>query len=160
MSDKPPGFERAIKVFAGFNKYDARNVGKLPFEIPAEVYLGGPCSWVTYRSDKWNDGTHDYIHKIDSYPRVKCGLVSIRGSRRIKVPKKIQGTQTLTQLGLKCLGFAYIDDAGEEAEMATPNCLWFWSAKGKALLAVQGRRKLVAIIWGGKLDVEPRGIVG
>jgi hypothetical protein len=31
---------------------------------------------------------------------------------------------------------------------------------GKALVVVQGKRKVLALIWGGKLDVEPRGIVG
>ncbi len=160
MRGKPPGLDRALGVFEGFNKYDAKDIGTLPFSIPAEIYLGGPCVWVTYRSDKWSDGTHDYIHKIESYPRVKCGLVARRTSKRVKVPQRIQGDQTLTMIGLRALGFAYMDDAGDEIEAKTPDSQWFWSSKGRALLAVQEKRKLVAIIWGGDLDVEARGIVG
>jgi hypothetical protein len=162
LNPSGPGINRAEDIFTQFHARDPKNVGKFPFEVPSSIYHVGPCQWVTYRSDKWNDGTHDYVHEITSFPRVKCCLVKLEGlsGNRIAVPKKIQGTQTLTQIGLKSLGIGFVDDDGQEMEISTPNSAWYWSSKGKALLCVQKKRRLVAIIWGGKLDVEPRGIVG
>lgn len=162
-SDKE--IESAVNVFEGFHAYEQKRSGVLDIEIPSSVRYGGPCTWVTYRSDKWGDknsdgSTPEYIHEITSYPNVFCGLIGGGGGRRRKVPKKIQRIQVVAQLGLAALGAAFVED-GDEVEMKFPRgTRWYWSARARVLLAVQSKRKLLAMVWGGKLDVEPRGIVG
>jgi hypothetical protein len=151
----------AVGVYEGFHAYDSDEVGMLDIDIPASVLYGGPATWVTYASDKWEDRSHDYIHTITSQPRVFCGLAGAGAGRRRKVPNKIRKTTVLAQLGLRALGFAFIGPDGDELEVRCPRgTRWFWSPQGKALLAVEKKKRLLAVIWGGKLDVEPRGIVG
>jgi hypothetical protein len=157
----PPGAPQATKTFESFNDYPSKGTFKFDREIvvPERMPVAGPCKWVTYKSDKWGDGTHDYIHKITSYPRVKCALVGGDFPERT-IPAKIRSAKTLSQIGLRALGFAY-DQDGEEVEAKVPRGTeWFWSQSGRALYLIHNKRKLVAVIWGGKLNVEPRGIVG
>jgi hypothetical protein len=140
-----------------------KDVGKLPesLVVPREVYYAGPCAYVTYRSDKWNDGTHDYIHEIESYPKVALGMVHEEHPRTRKVPARISNNTTLVQLNKKALGFGYMDPAdGLRVDATVRNGEWFWHPQGKALLLIQNKRKLLAIIWGGKLEFKPVGIVG
>jgi hypothetical protein len=157
----PPGAHQARKTFEGFNDYASKGAFKFKREIvvPEMVPVPGPCRWVTYKSDKWNDGTYDYIHTISSYPKVKCGMIGEDYPKR-RVPAKVREAKTLSQIGLRALGFAFERD-GDEFEAKLPKGTeWFWSKSGRALYLIHGKSRLVAIIWGGKLDVEPRGIVG
>ena len=151
--------DRAARIFEDFHARDAKKFGELGCEVPQSMRLLGACRWVTYRSDKWNDGTHDYIHKIESFPRVRVAVPG-RGGDRVSMPAKVRETQVLTQIGLSALGFAYGDD-GDETEASLPRgAQWFWSERGRALLAIQSKKKLLAVVWGGALQIEPRGIVG
>lgn len=158
---RPPGVSQAAETFEGFNEYEAKGAYRFAKEIvvPDRIPIAGPCKWVTYKSDKWNDGTHDYIHTITSYPRVKCGLLGYDYPTKI-VPAKVRDVTTVTQIGLRALGFAFERD-GEEFEAKLPTGTeWFWSQTGRSLYLIQKKRKLVAVIWGGELNIEPRGIVG
>ena len=66
----------------------------------------------------------------------------------------------LVRLGL-CLGFGFEDDNGEhEAQATSPLPELYCSTTGRTLLVVQSKRELVALIHGGALGVEARGIVG
>lgn len=157
----PPQANAAIKTFEGFHAYDHKTVEKFKREVKVPEYMeyAGPCLWVLYRSDKWNDGTHDYIHTIESYPKVKCCYPG-SGGQKIRVPAKVRDATTVALLGLRALGFAYKQD-GEEYEAKVPaDSEWFWSPSAKALYCIGGRSRLLSVIWGGRLDVEPRGIVG
>jgi hypothetical protein len=160
--DNPPGLDAAIRSFEGFHAYDSKEVGQFPasMRIPEYVQVLGPCTYVTYRSDKWNDGSHDYVHEIESYPRVLVGLVGGRQGKRRKVPQRIGNDATLVQVRTSAIGFGYTDGAGEKIDSTVRRCTWFWHPRGKALLLVREMRQLVAIIWGGKLGFEDRGIVG
>ena len=162
MARNPKGLRRAVEVFEDFHDFDVRDVGQFAssVRIPPRVYKAGPCQWVTYRSDKWGKGTYDYIHDIETKPRVKVGLVSSRTHTTIKVPKRIQQTETLTFLG-RALGFGYLDADGEEVEAKLGRGYeWYWSSAGRALILIASKRRVHAIIWGGGLNVERRGIVG
>lgn len=161
MTDRlPPRANRAIKMFEGFHEYDWKKIegfGRL--QIPRTVFIAGRCKWVTYSSNKWNKGTYEYIHTIDSYPRVVVGLVHDDTGRTRAVPRSIRdNNQVLVRIG-RALGYAFVDD-GEEIETRTPRCEWFFSPSSRALFCIESKRKLLAIIWGGKLNVEDRGIVG
>jgi hypothetical protein len=160
-SVRPPGVSQATKTFESFNEYPSKGVSKFAKEIvvPERMPSPGPCRWVTYRSDKWKNGTHDYIHKISSYPRVKCVMAG-EDYPTVKVPLKVRNATTLTQIGLRALGFAFEYD-GEEYEAKVPaGTEWFWSQSARALYLIQNKRKLIALVWGGQLNVEARGIVG
>jgi hypothetical protein len=158
---RPPGVSQAVKTFEDFNEYPSKGASKFAREIiiPERMPCPGPCRWVTYRSDKWNDGTHDYIHTITSYPRVKCAMAG-ENYPTVKVPAKVRNATTLTQIGLRALGFAFEYDDDEYEAKVPAGTEWFWSQTARALYLIQNKRKLVAVIWGGKLNGEPRGIVG
>lgn len=161
----PPGFQSAVRLFQGFHQYDVSHAAQFPasVKIPNEVYYGGPVTYMTYRSDKWNDGTHDYIHKIESYPRVAVGFVKapqIEARSIRRVPARICDNWTVVETRKKAIGFGYRDNDGHEQHVELSNCIWFWHPRGRAFLLIRGRRELVAIIWGGKLAYTPRGIVG
>ncbi len=160
-STRPPGVSQATKTFEDFNEYPSKGVSKFAREIvvPERMPYPGPCRWVTYRSDKWKNGTHDYIHTIASYPRVKCVMAG-EDYPTVKVPLAVRNATTLTQIGLRALGFAFEYD-GDECEAKVPaGTEWFWSQTARALYLIANKRKLVALVWGGDLNVEPRGIVG
>jgi hypothetical protein len=119
---------------------------------------------VLYRSDKLDPETGrqprkpiDYIHEHDGGVHV----YRTDGRADTEVPRFISGAKELVLLG-QCLGFAYEDvDGGEEveAQVRTPYPDLYTIPSGRALLVIQGRRSVLAIIWGGRLGVEARGIV-
>lgn len=158
--------KRAEQLFADFHKYEASRIEAFPasFSIPDAANLAGPAVHVLYRSAKCDpityikpDAAIDYIHEHKTGVRV-YRLDSDDGVER-SVPKYIHGVTTLVKLG-KCLGFAYIDGGGDVIEATCTNCDLYAIPSGKALLVVEKKRNVLALIWGGKLDVEPRGIVG
>ena len=155
---------KAEKLFADFHKYDAKKIGEFhsSFEIPDAATLAGPALFVLYRSAKCDPLTYakpskpiDYIHE----PKPGVKVCVIEDEPDTIVPKYIHSVGTLTLLG-KCLGFAYLDEDGEEIEAKCTSCELYSIPSGKALLIVEKKKKVLALIWGGKLDVEPRGIVG
>lgn len=158
---------KAVQLYEGFHKFAPRDVGPFPdsFKIPREAVRAGRAEYVLYRSDKLNPVTHEDEGVIDYIHEHKEGVIVLVTSRDIdgplvKVPKYIRDTKTLIFLG-ECLGFGYRDGRGLiEAEARAPRPELFTLPSGKALLVIQGRRKVEAIIKGGKLGVEPRGIVG
>ncbi|MCJ7752707.1 MAG: hypothetical protein MUQ65_16740 [Armatimonadetes bacterium] len=154
---------RAIEVFEGFHDYDARKLETFSaaLVIPRLVYVVGRAVSISYRSDKWQKGTFDYIHKIVSFPKVVFAITSAEdGSRPRQLPAKARdGDQVLVRLG-KCLDAVYQDDSGEMKTTFPARTDWFFSPPARALYAITAKKKLQCVIWGGNLNVEDRGIVG
>lgn len=158
----------AEKLFEDFHKYPSTKIDEMPssFYIPEHVAFAGPALFVLYRSKKFDPLTYakpsgpiDYIHEHKA--GVKAYVVKGDGPER-KVPKQIHSAGKLTFLG-KCLGFGFVDEDGDEVEASCTGKVELCAVpyrKGHALLAIENRRKVLALIWGGKLRVEPRGIVG
>jgi hypothetical protein len=155
----------AIKKYLDFHQLDPRDIGNFPkaFKIPKEICLAGKAVSISYRSDKLNpatgadEGTIDYIHHHKD--GVKLYRTDLRKTPR-KVPKRICEAKWLVLIG-DCLEFVYADEDGEvEAKARRPYPELYTIPSGKALLVVEGKRRVSALIWGGKLDVERRGIVG
>jgi len=127
----------------------------------------GPALYVLYRSSKLDPFTYavpdkptDYIHEHKN--GVKVYVVNDSDGPERKVPQKIQNIQKMAFLG-KCLGFGYVDEDGDEVEATASGKVELCAVpyrKGHALIVLENRRKVLALIWGGKLRVEPRGIVG
>jgi hypothetical protein len=156
-----------VRKYVEFHQLEPRKVGRFPatFEIPAEVKLGGTAKQVLYRSDKLNpttgadEGVIDYFHDHKDGVRIYRTDAHFGGQAR-RVPNWIRNVKALVRLG-DCLGFTYADEDGYEvrAKGKKPYPELYCIPSGKALLVVQGKRRVLAIIWGGRLGVEARGIV-
>ena len=155
-------------MYTRFNGHEPLDIGefKSSFRIPSLVALAGPAVNVLYRSKK-NDPTTgaqtkraiDYIHDHDKGVNVYRTDAAFRGEGVRAVPKFISGARELVLLG-QCLGFAYRDgDEEVEAEPTRPYPELYTIPSGRALLVVQNKQRVLALIWGGRLGVESRGIV-
>lgn len=159
--------ERAIAIYEGFHRYSPRRIGEFhrAFTIPSRCNKQGPSVDVLYRSAKVDPETlvkpkrpQDYIHEHDSHgvhtyiPRGPGELV--------ETPDWIRKATALALLG-QCLGYKFRRDGKVvEARGQKPLPELYCTANGKALVVVQDKRDVLALVWGGKLIVEPRGIVG
>jgi hypothetical protein len=165
MSDREA--DLAIAIYEGFHRFAPRKVGEFHprFKLPSRVNKQGPSVDVLYRSDKTDPETfkkprkpQDYIHEHDSkgvYTYLPRGPGEL-----IETPDWIRDAKALSCLG-KCLGFKFKRDGKVvEAVGKDPLPELYTTANGKALIIIQGKRDVLALVWGGKLDVEPRGIVG
>ena len=159
---------KAMRRYVGFHQHDPKHVGQLAkgLRIPATAILIGDAVHVLYKSDKLNptpgvdEGWIDYIHEHDGGVKVyRCDARGRSAGVPRAVPEWLQHADDLVWLG-QCNGFAYEDDAGtHEVKGTRPFPDLFCTPSGKALLVIQSRRTLLALFWGGRLGVEPRGIV-
>jgi hypothetical protein len=155
-------------MYRGFHQKEPKKIGDFhpDLVIPAECICVGDAIHVLYQSDKLNpttgedEGVIDYIHKHDRGVKIyRCD----RGAQGelVTVPSWIRNATELEWLG-DCNGFAYksvVTGKKCEAEGTSPLPELYTTPSGKCLLVIQGKRRLLALIWGGKLGVEPRGIV-
>ena len=155
---------KAIRMFRRFHTRDWRGEGDFhpDLTIPDTAVRLGRAKNVCYRSDKLNpedgrdEGWIDYIHEHDAGVHVYCPVGRGSGGEGITtVPAWIRNVDQLTWLG-QCLSFAY---DGGEAKATAPLPELYAIPSGKALLVIQSKRRLLALIWGGQLNVERRGIV-
>lgn len=158
--------KKAVDLFETFHALEPRNIREFheDFAVPGEVYLAGRALYVLYRSRKVDPATGrqprkpiDYIHEHDA--GVRAYVPDPTGNRPRKTPKWIRDSRAFVLLG-KSLGYAY-ESNGEEVEAVgkTPYPDLYATPCGRALLIIQGRREVLAILWGGSLKIERRGIV-
>jgi hypothetical protein len=164
---------RANQLYEGFHKYGPKSRTRAPssFRIPRSVRPMGKALYVLYSSPKFNpltyedEGNNKYIHEHDS-SGVQVYLCDGRTTK--SVPSAVARAQELVCLG-KCLGLAYEDSSGDENKATFDSRKVEWYAapnptrtcpKGHALLVIEQKKRVLAMVWGGKLRVEPRGIVG
>lgn len=160
--------DKALGLYKKFWKLDPRRVGAFGsgFRIPKRAHLAGEAVHVMYRSGKCDPLTYqkperpiDYIHEHDKGVRVyRCD--SEATGPLVDVPQFITSVTELVLLGQN-LGFCYHDDTDTDIEALPrrPYPELYSIPSGKALLVVQDKIDVVALIWGGRLDVEGRGIV-
>ncbi len=162
MSEK-----KARHLYEAFHRYEPRKIGEFhpDFVIPNRAFKQGKAIDVLYRSSKVDPETLkkprkpvDYIHEHD--PGVFTYLPDGAG-KDVATPAWIRDADALVLLG-QCLGFKFDGPNGKvvSAEGREPLPELYTTENGKALFVIQGKRQLIAIIWGGGLNVEPRGIVG
>ncbi len=163
---------RAIKKYLDFHQQEPVKIGTFHPDLErrlrdARVTLVGDAVHVLYRSDKLNpttledEGWIDYIHDHDRGVHVyRADSAAAQLGPQRTLPAYVRDCSELTWLGF-CLGFEYKDHDGKnvDAKGKKPLPDLFCTSNGKALLVIQGKRSLLACIWGGKLGVEPRGIV-
>lgn len=159
--------KRAIDMYTRFNGHEPLDIGefKPSFFIPDRAVLAGPAVNVMYRSKKNDPSTGaqvkraiDYIHDHEKGVNVYRTDRSLRGPERA-VPQWISRAKELVLLG-QCLGFCYSDGEEEiEASPTQPYPELYTIPSGRALLVIQSKQRVLALIWGGRLGVEARGIV-
>lgn len=151
----------AIDKYKEFHRLDPRRLEEITgLAIPSRVRKIGAAKYVLYRSGKRDPVSLrkparpvDYIHEHDAGVMV----YETTGKADTDVPEKYRSVTALVQLG-KCLGFGLRD--GTEASGTDPLPDLCCTPDGKCLLVVQGKRKVLAMMWGGALGVFARGIDG
>jgi hypothetical protein len=165
----PVAARAAVDKYREFHQKDPKRIGEFGrgFAIPTHVLEVGDAKNVLYRSDKLDPETLEqpdrpinYIHDHD--PGV-CVYEPCDEDEddATAVPYWIGECEALVLLGT-CLGFAFQPDGGElvEARVRAPRPELYTTPCGRALLVIQSKRKVLAMMWGGSLGVEDRGIVG
>jgi len=162
--------EAALEKYLEFHRYGAKHLDTVDIKIPEFVYKGGKGIWVTYRSSKVDPSTLvrpkkpvDYIHEFNAgvtVYRTDAGA----GRERVAVPAEFRQVGALVKLGM-CLGFSYKGPEGAvEAQSSRPMpelaCCINERGESKCLYVIQGRERVLAMIWGGALGVFARGIDG
>jgi len=160
----------AVAKYREFHRFDPRQVGEFAASVkmPDQVHRLGVAKWVAYRSGKTDPETLkkpgpkglDYIHHHD--PGVDLYIPSSSGhAADTDVPGYVGKIDALTLLGA-CLEVGYENAEGNEVQVKSTSPLpeLYAIPSGKALVIVQDKKEIVAIIWGGTLAVEDRGIVG
>lgn len=156
---------KAITKYRQFHQHEPRRTGSFTssLAIPETALCIGAAKNVLYRSDKLNpetledEGWIDYIHKHDAGVKIYvCGRAPANVDGEIcRIPQWIQNQRDLVWLG-DCIGF---EATGYKAKGAGTLPELYTTPSGKALLVIQSKRTLLALIFGGRLGVEPRGIV-
>lgn len=164
----------AVDKYREFHRFDPKDIGPFEpdFSIPDEVVCVGRSLEVLYRSGKVDPETMrkprrplSYIHDHEAgvFTHLPAWLLPVPNDdvELVEVPYWIREAPALTLLG-QCLGFAYQPEDGDrvDAEGTRPLPELYCTPDGRALLVVQDKREVLALVWGGTLGVEARGIVG
>jgi hypothetical protein len=155
------GAERKYVEFHSLNP-KRRGTFRKGFCIPSQVACLGIADFVLYRSDKVDPATGTAPNKpVDYIHHHKKGVKVYEPGEGRRVPKWLRESKTLVLLG-DCLGFGLETPEGDalEARVTRPYPELYTVPNGRALLVVSQKRRVEALIWGGKLGVEARGIVG
>ena len=126
-------------------------------KIPKTLKCAGEALWVGYASTKWTGKRVNYIH--DHEGGVNCYRPD-SGEYKEEVPYAATKAKTVVRLG-ECLGFGY-DDNGKEVigKVKKPYPELYCTPDGSVLLVIENKSKIIAMMWGGNLNVTSRGIVG
>jgi hypothetical protein len=155
--------KRADDLFRAFHQNEPRWVieGK-GFKMPRRARKAGTATEVQYRSSKRDPETGRPVKKARDYYHEHGRDVHVyltEGKPDTSVPRFITEATELALLG-ECLGFFFEDGDQEiEAKVVRPYPKLYSIPSGRALLVIQDERQVLALIWGGQLGVEPRGIV-
>lgn len=170
VTRNPAAPRAAIDKYREFHRKDPMRVAPFAasFALPEWVVCVGDARNVLYRSDKVDPETLrqperpiNYIHDHD--PGVAVYEPCAEGDEHAeRVPGWIADVDALVLLGTN-LGFAFTargSDELVEARVRAPRPELYATPDGRALVVVQSKRFVLALMWGGALGVESRGIVG
>lgn len=155
----------AKEKFEEFHRHPPAKIFTGKTKMPTRVRELGPALFVLYASTKNDPDTGKpvkeavrYIHEHDSAGVTTYTPVSSGG---VEVPAFIRECEAVVLLGT-CMGYAWTDEkTGKEREAKPrPRPELYTTPCGRALLVIQDRREVIAMVWGGALGVEARGIVG
>jgi hypothetical protein len=161
---------RAKSLYETFHQFEPQKVGSMPsLRIPNRLHHVGEAKVMYYTSDKLNPETGEdegWIHYFHEHEGdVKMCVTDVHpeadGAPAVPVPEFVRHTQALVRIG-DCEGFQYEDFDGKTVEAEGTGRLpeWYATPDGKALLVIQDKRRVIAVLWGGGLDVKAEGVVG
>ncbi len=160
----------AIAKYVEFHRLDPKKIGEFPasFVIPPRMYRAGNAKWLTYESGKVDPESLrkprrpvSYIHEHGPGVVTYLTTPSDADPEGTAVPGRFRDAPALARLGF-CLGFCFEDPVGEKHEACAtkPFPELYTVADGRCLLVIQGKRDVLAMMWGGGLGVYARGIDG
>lgn len=160
---KPKDFNEGLDKFGEFHQLSPKKVGSFgnSFKIPTTAYCVGEATCTYYRSKKWDNVMHEYYHDHEGGVKVYSSLpVEKYNCIKTFVPKYCQ-VSTLIKLGDN-IGLDFIDLDNEERQLkiTKPFPELYCNPTGNCLYIVDEKTVLVALLWGGHLSVQKRGIVG
>jgi hypothetical protein len=158
-TNPPPDFDAAVDGYKMFTAFEPRRVGTFEgLVIPETINVVGWGRSILYRSDKWEKKFHHYIHEFGK--NVNVGLVGERG-RKVRVPH-IFSVGTLYKLGTcQGIGLSSGDDEGD-VQYTKPYPELYGTPNHRGLLVIdvaEDRARLIALIWGGNMEIKGVGIV-
>lgn len=159
---------KAKNLYSTFHQFEPTSVGEFSrqFEIPSVARHVGKGKTMLYTSDKLNpesgrdEGYVSYFHTHEDGVKICVTDESVPG-RWCRIPRWIREVEVLVLLG-QCDGYEFENFEGElqEARAVGRRPEWYCVPSGKALLVVQDKRSVLALVWGESLRVEWRGVVG
>jgi hypothetical protein len=164
----PEPDQRARDLFVEFHQFEPEKIGSFhrSFKIPKHAYHVGEAKKMFYASDKLNPETSEdegWIHYVHDHEGGVGFYLPGRnsGGDYVDVPDWVCDIDTLVRIG-DCEGYEFEDLDGDtiEAKGTKPLPEWYAIPSGRALFVVQSKRRVLALLWGGDLDVEWRGVVG
>lgn len=160
---------KARKLYVEFHQFDPVDEGEFcpGFEIPTEAFYVGEARTMFYTSNKLNpetgkdEGSIRYFHPHEGDVQLCITDENDIEGEWMEIPEWIHEVTTLVLLG-QCDGYKFKDLDGRirEAEATGRKPEWYCIPSGRALLVIQDKRRVLAIVWGGELNVEWRGVVG
>jgi hypothetical protein len=158
--NEPRDISAGLKKYLEFHDMEPKTTGPLSMsKLPETVYYVGKMKWTAYASKKWEGKSNNYIHDHDEGVRIYMPQAASGGVRAVRLPQWLARVRTFVKLG-RCIGLGFINHRGDECEsQGDSGSELYCTPNGRALLVVQDKRRLEAIVWGGKLDVQAVGIV-
>lgn len=145
--------KKAADMYREFNDLDPKKVKTLK-AMPTRVRYGGRVHCTMYASKKWGEGLHNYKHDHDSGVKIYFS----GGAGDTAVPASIVNVGALAKMG-RVIGIEFTDPNDEDCEyIGSSKHELYCTPNGRALVVVVNGR-VDALIWGGKMHVEARGIV-
>lgn len=153
----------ALARYHTFHQRHARGEVPIHATIPTRLTVLGDAVHVAYRSNKWTGKWVNYIHEhgpdVTIYAPVavarELGLEEIRVVDTPLFVRVDVGVWLGTCLGFKAEGAQTVEAEG----VLRGDCQLLTNPAGNALYIAEPKR-LLAVIWGGSLDVRPEGICG
>lgn len=155
MSDK---VKKAEKVYKEWHQKNPRRVTKQKRTLPEKMCKVGTAKEILYRSAKWEDKNHDYIHgPMTSSVYCEYALGDEQATHATATLIGSVSTVPLTHLG-ECLEFTIELNDGTEHTFALSGKPMLCSTVDKKAIVILDRGGII-VARGGKMRVDSRGII-
>jgi len=150
-----------VELFREFHSREADHVLEIPTVWSSPGERIGEALLIVYRSDKWGDGVHDYIHFFESTPAV---YQMKRGEELGEVPKEVAFLGGLVELQILTPDNRVIDLGPQKTQGAPLDLPWVGGflddGAGRLVVLSSGDPADCLLIASDELKIEARGIVG
>jgi len=157
-----PNLDKGLKMYNLFHDLEHKKVVQFNCKIPDKVAYVGKAVWTFYESTKWENKLIAYKHEHEAGVKFYWAD-DLNEGKTINTPSWILKSDVIVWLG-HYLGGEYEDAEGivdVDIGKGKKHPDLFTTCDGTALIVVDhDPTRVVALIWGGNLNVTARGIVG